>query len=340
MPGDTIRVHLAEKGYGSENKSSMNPITTVTDDGIVELALALFKRAGVGDWCPPGMCSLAVDFDFVQAPRIAKEALLFEPFRMDALYARKDELFARYREFFPGGTMDLSPEAYQAFLASLSDDARRAFLQLREDVLTIRIFEVANATGIGPQGLGGTMAVLDVKFHLGHAGGQTALNMQCNKAVHGSLELDGTGPVTRFPAPDYDAMLVEQRALGARLPQQQPKRIEGPLTREVVTQHLKRGPRFGGFMLPALAVRSFFDACNREAALQRGLSARLVRELVVRFRLAIGQIPDEGLGGRGIAHEIAIRAHQVGRIGVLGEEAHVAHRAPVALVQDAMDHPV
>ncbi|MDP3702773.1 MAG: aldolase/citrate lyase family protein, partial [Candidatus Omnitrophota bacterium] len=238
VPGDTIQIHLAEKGYGSENKSSMSPITTLTDDGIVEQALALFKQAGVGDWCPPGMCSLAVDFDFIQAPLIAKGALLFESFRMDMLYARKDELFASYSEFFSGGTMDLRPEAYQEFLAAMSEEERRAFLQLREDVLTIRIFEATNATGIGPQGLGGTMAVLDVKFHLGRqAGGHTALNMQCNKAVENSVELAGKGPVTTFPTPDYESMLAEQQVLGARLPQQEPKRVEGPLTREAVAAH-------------------------------------------------------------------------------------------------------
>ena len=172
VPGRTVRLAVAEKGYGSENKSRlvMHPEPNAGVDAVVRVVLDHLDQAGAG-WCPPGILSVAIGGSFEAAPLMAKRALL-QPFDMDVLLARA--------ELRPG---------------SLSQHER----------LRVRLFHEVNALGIGPQGLGGLTTVLDVKVTTGPthiAGLPIAINMQCNKNHHLEVELDGSGPVTRFEAPD------------------------------------------------------------------------------------------------------------------------------------------
>lgn len=87
VPGNTVDVHVAAKGGGSEAKSKfamLNP-----SDSIVDWVLEQVPKMGAG-WCPPGMLGIGIGGTAEKAMQIAKEALL-EPINIQELQARGAE---------------------------------------------------------------------------------------------------------------------------------------------------------------------------------------------------------------------------------------------------------
>ena len=73
VPGNTLDVHVAAKGGGSEAKSKfamLNP-----SDSIVEWVLKVVPTMGAG-WCPPGMLGIGIGGTAEKAMLLAKESLL------------------------------------------------------------------------------------------------------------------------------------------------------------------------------------------------------------------------------------------------------------------------
>jgi fumarate hydratase class I len=73
VPGDTLEVHLAAKGGGSEAKTKfamLNP-----SDSVVDWVLKMVPLMGAG-WCPPGMLGIGIGGTAEKAMVLAKEALL------------------------------------------------------------------------------------------------------------------------------------------------------------------------------------------------------------------------------------------------------------------------
>ncbi|MFA5496006.1 MAG: fumarate hydratase [Porticoccaceae bacterium] len=73
VPGDTVEVHVAAKGGGSEAKSKfamLNP-----SDSVVDWVLEQVPKMGAG-WCPPGMLGIGIGGTAEKAMLLAKEALL------------------------------------------------------------------------------------------------------------------------------------------------------------------------------------------------------------------------------------------------------------------------
>ncbi len=73
VPGDTLEVHVAAKGGGSEAKTKfamLNP-----SDSLVEWVLNMVPLMGAG-WCPPGMLGIGIGGTAEKAMILAKEALL------------------------------------------------------------------------------------------------------------------------------------------------------------------------------------------------------------------------------------------------------------------------
>jgi len=73
VPGDTLEVHVAAKGGGSEAKTKfamLNP-----SDSVVDWVLKMVPLMGAG-WCPPGMLGIGVGGTAEKAMVLAKEALL------------------------------------------------------------------------------------------------------------------------------------------------------------------------------------------------------------------------------------------------------------------------
>jgi fumarate hydratase class I len=71
--GDTLEVHLAAKGGGSEAKTKfamLNP-----SDSVVDWVLSMVPLMGAG-WCPPGMLGIGIGGTAEKAMVLAKEALL------------------------------------------------------------------------------------------------------------------------------------------------------------------------------------------------------------------------------------------------------------------------
>jgi len=84
VPGDTVDVHVAAKGGGSEAKSKfvmLNP-----SDSIVDWVLKTVPTMGAG-WCPPGMLGIGIGGTAEKAMVMAKESLM-EPIDMPELIAR------------------------------------------------------------------------------------------------------------------------------------------------------------------------------------------------------------------------------------------------------------
>jgi fumarate hydratase class I len=73
VPGNTVDVHVAAKGGGSEAKSKfamLNP-----SDSVVDWVLQMIPLMGAG-WCPPGMIGIGIGGTAEKAMLLAKEALL------------------------------------------------------------------------------------------------------------------------------------------------------------------------------------------------------------------------------------------------------------------------
>ena len=84
VPGNTVDVHVAAKGGGSEAKTKfamLNP-----SDSVVDWVLKVVPEMGAG-WCPPGMLGIGIGGTAEKAMILAKEALL-EPVDIQELQAR------------------------------------------------------------------------------------------------------------------------------------------------------------------------------------------------------------------------------------------------------------
>ncbi|MCB1554142.1 MAG: fumarate hydratase [Xanthomonadales bacterium] len=84
VPGNTVDVHVAAKGGGSEAKSKfvmLNP-----SDSLVDWVLKTVPTMGAG-WCPPGMLGIGIGGTAEKAMTLAKESLM-DPVDIQDLIAR------------------------------------------------------------------------------------------------------------------------------------------------------------------------------------------------------------------------------------------------------------
>ena len=84
VAGETIEVHVAAKGGGSENKArfaTLNP-----SDSVADWVVSTVEGLGAG-WCPPGLIGLGVGGSPDKAMLLAKLALL-DPIDLPAIRAR------------------------------------------------------------------------------------------------------------------------------------------------------------------------------------------------------------------------------------------------------------
>ncbi len=84
VAGDTVEVHVAAKGGGSENKARF--VVLEPSESVVDWVLRTVETLGAG-WCPPGLIGLGVGGSAERAMLMAKQALL-EPIDMTELKAR------------------------------------------------------------------------------------------------------------------------------------------------------------------------------------------------------------------------------------------------------------
>ncbi len=164
VPGDTVEVHVAAKGGGSEAKSKfamLNP-----SDNVVDWVLEQLPKMGAG-WCPPGMLGIGIGGTAEKAMEIAKEALL-DPIDIQELQAR-----------------------------GASNRAEELRLELFDKVNRSGI----GAQGLG--GLT-TVLDIKVKDYPTHAANKpVAIIPNCAATRHAHFSLDGSGPAA-LPAPKLE----------------------------------------------------------------------------------------------------------------------------------------
>jgi fumarate hydratase class I len=155
VPGNTIDVHVAAKGGGSEAKSKfamLNP-----SDSVVDWVLKMVPTMGAG-WCPPGMLGIGVGGTAEKAMLLAKEALL-DPIDIQDLQARGP--------------------------ANRAEELR---LELHDKVNALGI----GAQGLG--GLTTVLDVKVKDFPTHAANKAVALIPNCAATRHAHFTLDGSGP--------------------------------------------------------------------------------------------------------------------------------------------------
>lgn len=160
VPGDTVEVHVAAKGGGSEAKSKfamLNP-----SDSVVEWVLKMVPQMGAG-WCPPGMLGVGIGGTAEKAMMLAKEALL-EPIDIQDLRER-----------------------------GAGNRAEELRLELHEKINKLGI----GAQGLG--GLTTVMDVKVKDFPSHAANKAVAIIPNCAATRHTHFTLDGTGPAVLTP---------------------------------------------------------------------------------------------------------------------------------------------
>lgn len=164
VPGNTVKVKLAAKGGGSENKAkfaALNP-----SDNLVDWIVNAVESMGAG-WCPPGILGVGIGGTPEKAMLLAKESLL-------------------------------APVNFQ----QLKEKAEQGHSLKRTEQLRLELYEKINALGIGAQGLGGLTTVLDVKVldYPTHAASlPVAIIPNCAATRHTHFSLDGSGPALLTP---------------------------------------------------------------------------------------------------------------------------------------------
>ena len=164
VPGNTVDVHVAAKGGGSEAKTKfamLNP-----SDSVVDWVLDMVPKMGAG-WCPPGMLGIGIGGTAEKAMQIAKEALL-DPVDMQELQER-----------------------------GASNRSEELRLELYEKVNQLGI----GAQGLG--GLT-TVLDVKVKDYPTHAANKAvAIIPNCAATRHAHFTLTGEGPALQTP-PNLD----------------------------------------------------------------------------------------------------------------------------------------
>ena len=160
VQGDTVEIHVAAKGGGSEAKSKfamLNP-----SDSVVDWVMEQLPKMGAG-WCPPGMLGIGIGGTAEKAMELAKEALL-DPIDIQALEQR--------------GAQNRSEE----LRLELFDKVNRSGI---------------GAQGLG--GLT-TVLDIKVKDYPTHAANKpVAIIPNCAATRHAQFTLDGSGPAVLEP---------------------------------------------------------------------------------------------------------------------------------------------
>lgn len=97
VPGDSLRLTVAPKGFGSENMSRLKMLTPSQGvEGVKAFVLETVKQAGANP-CPPMVLGVGIGGDFERVAEMAKAALLLpvEQRNPDPYYAALEEELLR-----------------------------------------------------------------------------------------------------------------------------------------------------------------------------------------------------------------------------------------------------
>ncbi|MBR8464701.1 fumarate hydratase [Campylobacter sp. faydin G-24] len=148
VPGDKIKILVAPKGFGSENKSILKMLVPADGlEGVKKVFLEAVKLAGPNA-CPPMVVGVGIGGTMEKAALLAKQAAVrpVDSRNIDERYAKLED----------------------------------------------ELLELARATGVGPQGLGGdnTAVKVNIEFYPTHiAGLPVAININCHAARHADAQI-------------------------------------------------------------------------------------------------------------------------------------------------------
>jgi len=165
VPGNTVDVHIAAKGGGSENKAKMAMLNP--SDSIVDWVLKTVPTMGAG-WCPPGMLGIGIGGTAEKAALLAKEVL------MDPV------------------------DIYDLIERGPSSRIEEMRIELFEKVNQLGI----GAQGLGGLSTVLDVKILDYPTHA--ASLPVAMIPNCAATRHAHFVLDGSGPELQVP-PSLDA---------------------------------------------------------------------------------------------------------------------------------------
>lgn len=175
VAGDTVDVHVAAKGGGSENKSKL--VMLNPSDSIVDWVLKTVPTMGAG-WCPPGILGLGIGGTPEKAMLLAKKSLM-QPVDIQELKAR-----------------------------GASNRIEELRLELYEKVNALGI----GAQGLG--GLTTILDVKILEYPTHAASLPVAMIPNCAATRHTHFVLDGSGPAILTPpkVEDYPQVTWEVSA--------------------------------------------------------------------------------------------------------------------------------
>ena len=110
VPGDTVRVTVAPRGFGCENKARIAMLAPA--DGLEGVKKFVLETAflAVPDACPPVMIGVGLGGNFDRAALMSKKAALRPEPNTDPFYAAlEDELFRQIKKFSIGVRINAAP---------------------------------------------------------------------------------------------------------------------------------------------------------------------------------------------------------------------------------------
>ncbi|MEZ9630103.1 fumarate hydratase [Vibrio breoganii] len=156
------KVEVQIAAKGGGSENKTKMVMLNPSDDVAEWVEKTLPTMGAG-WCPPGMLGIGIGGTAEKAAVLAKESLM-DPVDIHELMERG--------------------------------------AQTTEDKMRLEIFERANKTGIGAQGLGGLTTVVDVKIKTAptHAASKPVCMIpNCAATRHVHFTLDGSGPANLVP---------------------------------------------------------------------------------------------------------------------------------------------
>ncbi|GAB7220195.1 fumarate hydratase [Vibrio comitans] len=156
------KVEVQIAAKGGGSENKTKMVMLNPSDDVAEWVEKTLPTMGAG-WCPPGMLGIGIGGTAEKAAVLAKESLM-DPVDIHELMERG--------------------------------------AQTTEEKMRLEIFERANKTGIGAQGLGGLTTVVDVKIKTAptHAASKPVCMIpNCAATRHVHFTLDGSGPADLVP---------------------------------------------------------------------------------------------------------------------------------------------
>ena len=135
VPGDTIKIEVAPRGFGCENKAKICMLAPADGlDGVKKFVLETARMA-VPDACPPVMIGVGIGGNFDRVALMSKKAVLRPGPNPDPFYAAlEEELYEQVKKFSIGVNIIQAPTHIAGLPCAVSVGCHS--LRMAEEVLS------------------------------------------------------------------------------------------------------------------------------------------------------------------------------------------------------------